>query len=488
MPIANCIDAYKADHRRQYPDNSELVFSNWTPRSSRMFEIDYAVLFTLQAHIKRDLIGRWNNEFFKIDKNVAISRYRRRLKNAGINIDYTHMEQLHDLGYLPITIMALPEGTKVPIGVPMFIMWNTLPEFAWVVNYLETKLSSAVWHGCTSATTANWYREELDYWCQITGGNPDFVQFQGHDFSYRGLDEDAAMASGGGHLCSFVGTDTFPAIDYLEDFYFADSDTELVGCSVPATEHSVMCMGGNGEDEFETFRRLITEVYPSGIVSIVSDTWDYWKVVTEYLPRLKDEIMARDGTVTIRPDSGDPVKIIVGDPDAPVGSPEYKGSMECLWETFGGTVNEKGFRQIDSHINLIYGDSITRERARQICGGLAEKKIVPSMILGIGSFTYQYVTRDNLGFAMKATYGVVGGVGKELFKDPKTDNGMKKSAKGLLAVFRDENGKLYCKQSATWEEVFDCEFRIVFQDGMAYNEQSLAEIRELMAKNRRRVA
>jgi len=499
--IANSIDAYKADHRRQYPPGSQLVFSNWTPRKSREAEIDKVVLFSLQAHIKRDLIERWNNEFFQRPKKKVIKRYQRTMNGAGINITYDHMEALHDLGYLPIKIMALPEGTLVPIGCPMFVMWNTHEDFAWIVNYLETKLSNAVWLGCTSATTANWYRRELDKWITKTGGNMEFVQWQGHDFSYRGMaGEEAAEASGAGHALSFTGSDTFPAADYLEAYYGADRTKELIIGSVAATEHSVMCMGGgkrydlitldlneeaeDGEEEFQTFKRLITEVYPNGIVSIVSDTWDYWKVITEYLPRLKDIIMAREGTVTIRPDSGDPVKIIVGDPDAPVGSPEYKGSIECLWEIFGGVVNDDGYKMLDSHINLIYGDSITRQRCREICAGLEARGFVPSMILGIGSYTYQYVTRDTFGFAMKATFGVVNGVEKLLFKDPKTDSGMKKSHKGLLAVFRDENGDLYCKQEATWEDVMNCEFVEVFCDSQMGREYTLAEVRAILRAGR----
>jgi nicotinamide phosphoribosyltransferase len=286
---------------------------------------------------------------------------------------------------------------------------------------------------------------------------------------------EGAVLSGAGHLLSFTGTDTVPAIDFLEQYYGADSDKELIGGSVPATEHSVMCMGTQ-ESELETYRRLITEVYPAGIVSIVSDTWDYWKVWTEIIPALKEDILNREGTLTIRPDSGDPVKIICGDPLAPVGSPEHKGSFELAWEIFGGTVTEQGYKQLDSHINLIYGDSITYERCKAIVEALMNKGFVPSMIFGIGSFTYQYNTRDTFGFAMKATYGEVNGEPREIFKDPKTDSGTKKSAKGLLAVFV-ENGEFVLKQQATWTDVKGCAFKRVFSNGKILNEPTLSEIR-----------
>ena len=471
------IDFYKADHRSQYPAGTTTVFSNWTPRGSRIDGIDKVVFFGLQYFVKEYLIDRWQRDFFDRPKTEVLERYARRMRNAGIDIEVDHIAALHDLGYLPLEIMALPEGSSVPLGVPMFVMWNTNPEFFWITNYLETSLSSIVWGPSTSATIARKYRRILDHWAATTGGDPAFVDWQGHDFSYRGMyGTEAAVLSGAGHLVSFAGTDTVPAIDFVEDFYRANSDNELVGGSVPATEHSVMCMGTK-DDEIETFRRLVNELYPTGIVSIVSDTWDYWKVWTEYLPKLRDEIMGRDGTVTIRPDSGDPVKILVGDPDAPVGSPAYKGSYELAWEVFGGTINEKGFKVLDPHINLIYGDSITLERCEAICAGVAAKGFVPVNVFGIGSFTYQYNTRDTFGFAMKATAGVVNGELREIFKDPATDDGTKRSARGLLAVFATDDGSFALEQRTTWERVRNCAFESVFVDGRLTRDETLADIR-----------
>jgi len=471
------IDFYKADHRRQYPKGTELVFSNWTPRSSRIDGLDKVVLFGLQYYIKEYLITRWQRDFFDKPKVEVVARYQRRMHNAGIAIDVDHIEALHDLGYLPLDIRALPEGTEVPIGVPMFVMWNTEPEFFWLTNYLETSMSSIVWGPCTSATLALRYRRILEHWVAETGGDAEFVNWQGHDFSYRGMyGTEAAMLSGAGHLLSFTGTDTVPAIDFLEDFYGADSDQEIVGGSVPATEHSVMCMGTK-DAEIETFHRLIADLYPDGIVSIVADTWDYWKVWTEYLPALRNEIMARNGTVTIRPDSGDPVKILVGDPEAERGTPEYRGSVELAWEIFGGTVNAKGYKVVDPHINLLYGDSITPERCEAICGGLAAKGFVPTNLFGIGSYTYQYNTRDTFGFAMKATAGIVDGELREIYKDPKTDSGTKKSARGLLAVSRGSDGELVLEQATTWDRVKDCEFEPVFRNGRLLRDDTLSTIR-----------
>ena len=267
----------------------------------------------------------------------------------------------------------------------------------------------------------------------------EFVQWQGHDFSFRGMSSlESALLSGMGHLLSFTGTDSIPAIDGLEQYYNANAEEELIGGSVAATEHSVMCSGSK-DGELETFKRLITEVYPNGIVSIVSDTWDLWKVCTEYLAELKEIVLQRNGKVVIRPDSGDPVKIICGDADGATDA-ERKGVVELLWDIFGGTTTDKGYKLLDSHIGAIYGDSINLERAEAICEGLKQKGFASQLVFGIGSYTYQYNTRDTFGLAMKATYVEINNEGLEIFKNPITDDGTKKSATGLLQV-KKENGK-----------------------------------------------
>ncbi len=514
-------DGYKCDHRRQYPENSVLVFSNMTARGSRVKDLNHVVFFGLQAFIKRHLIDDWQRNFFDRDVEEVVARYNRRLVNyLGPNsIGDQHIRDLHALGYLPLEIWALPEGSAVNLRVPMFVMYNTDARFYWLTNAIETIISASLWLPCTSATTALMYRKILNSWATKTAPElGEFVQWQGHDFSFRGHSSyESAVLSGAAHLLAFSGTDTVPAIDFLEDYYGADSDKELVGGSVSATEHSVMCMGGV-DDELGTFKRIINELYPNGIVSIVSDTWDFWNVVNPnggIVATLKDDILARDGKVVIRPDSGDPVKIVTGYlPDEyevrdgkyyifdivshKNGSPtpytkeitelEAKGMIVCLWEIFGGTQTSTGYKQLDSHIGAIYGDSITLQRAEQICERLAAKGFASTnVVYGIGSFTYQgaitsdaIVTRDTHGFAVKSTYGeiMVDGqrVGVEIFKDPKTDDGLKKSAKGLTAVYETEDGFELVDQ-ATWDQVHNCAFVKVFSDGVNTHEWNLAEIR-----------
>ena len=485
MNPLTAIDFYKTDHRRQYPEGTTEVYANFTPRSSRLANVladsydNKVVFFGLHYFVQDFLINSWNEHFFNQPKEKVVAAYKRRMDFSlgKDSIDVSHIAALHDLGYLPLKIKALPEGTRSPIGVPVLTIVNTHPDFFWLTNYIETIISCYLWKPTTSATIAFEYKRLLTNYAKKTGSPVDFTQFQAHDFSFRGMSsfQDAAI-SGAAHLTSFWGTDSVPAIDLAETYYGANAENEMIGCSVPATEHSVMCMGME-DGELATFRRLINELYPSGIVSVVSDTWDFWKVVTEYTVELKDEILRRDGKLVIRPDSGDPVKIVAGDTDAPKGTPEYKGAIECLWDVFGGTVTDKGYKMLDSHIGLIYGDSITLERANNILKTLEAKGFASAnVVFGVGSFTYQYVTRDNFGFAMKATSGVVNGQRRDIFKDPKTDSGTKKSAKGLLRVEKEGN-TLVLHDQQTVDQENQGLLKTVFVDGKLVNPVSLAEVR-----------
>lgn len=520
-------DFYKFSHRKQFPTGTTLVYSNFTPRSNNHSNIpsnnDKIVFFGLQFYIKEFLQETFNEGFFNLPKEKAVAQYKRRCDTSlGVDsIPVDHIEALHDLGYLPIEINALPEGTSVSYKVPCLTIHNTHPDFFWLTNYLETSLSAYLWKMCTSATTAKWYKDLFVEYALKTVGDLGFIPFQGHDFSMRGMSgvQDAAM-SGAGHLLSFAGTDTVPAIDLLENYYNADATKELVGCSVPASEHAVMCMGTK-EGELDTYKRFITELYPSGIVSIVSDTYDFFGVLTEFMPKLKDDIMKRDGKVVIRPDSGNPADIICGHHieevedlgyysiaklhhidvvkcngkyykatvvegdfyddivTQEISEAEAKGAIETLYEVFGGTISEQGYKVLDSHIGLIYGDSITPEIARDILERLEVKGFASTnVVLGIGSYTYQYATRDTHGFAMKATYGIVNGEGREIFKDPKTDSGTKKSAKGLMKVV---DGKLI-DQLKEFSDIYNGDMKTVFKDGTLLIDESLQQIRDRLCK------
>lgn len=476
-------DFYKISHREQYPQNTEEVYSTWTPRASRLEGVTEVVNYGLQGFIQEYLIDFFNEHFFDRPKAEIVAEYSRIIKHTlGVPNPHTaHIEYLHDLGFLPLEIKALPEGTRVPLRVPMATIRSTDENCFWLTNYVESLASCELWKPMTSATIANEYRKLLEEFAMLTVGDIGAVQFQGHDFSMRGMSglHDAAV-SGSGHLLSFVGTDTIPAIMYLEEFYGANVEKELVGTSIPATEHSVQCSYG---DDYEYIKRMITEIYPNGFVSIVSDGYDFWNVIGNVLPALKDTIMARSGgpvgdRVVIRPDSGDPVKIICGDPEGKTEL-ERKGAVEALWDIFGGSVSVKGYKILDSHIGLIYGDAITRDRAREICKQLMAKGFASiNAVFGIGSFTYQYNTRDTFGFAMKATNVIINKVKTAIFKAPKTDDGTKNSLKGYAQVVR-ENGVLVAQDSTTGYSGEDL-LKVVFLNGDLLRQESLQQIRNTL--------
>lgn len=493
-------DVYKEFHRHAYHPEVSKVYANFVSRSGKYSntETDFTVHVGLQGFIKDFLINEWQQNFFNLDEDVAVFQHGRILSAMlGQKVDTNYLRDLHRLGYLPLRIKSLPEGTFVPYQVSPVTIENTVEGFQWLTNMIETAFSTDLWYTQTAATTSVAYYATFLKYARMTGLDESFVQFQGHDFSARGLAGRGAWTLAGfGHLASgFVGTDTIPAVIAAENYYNANVDTELVGCSVPATEHSVTC---SWQEEGEVaFYRYLMNMVPTGILSLVFDTWDFWNGVTNILPELKDEIMSRDGTIVVRPDSGDPVKILTGYFDEEIDYSEHdnntrfckvtgnqlsdvevKGLIECLWETFGGTITAKGYKLLSDKIGAIYGDSITLERQEQILSRLAVKGFASKVVLGIGSYTYQYVTRDTHGSAIKATNVFKNDKDVAICKEPKTDLG-KKSAKGLLRVERVD-GKLVQYDQQTREQEQQGLLEVVFEDGVLVKETSLSEIRKLV--------
>jgi nicotinamide phosphoribosyltransferase len=470
-------DFYKISHRDQYPSDTEQVWSNWTPRSSRVAGTTDVVHFGLQYFLKHYLGEVFQSEFFGSPLAEVISEYRELITaTLGVADPKTdHIEALHKLGHLPLKIYSLPEGSSVPLGVPAMVVTNTIDEFFWLPNFLETILSNTLWKPSTSATTAQRFRRVFEKRAKEYGHTDlSFIDWQGHDFSFRGMSgvEDAIL-SGMGHLTSFSGTDTIPAIVAANKYYRAG-----LGCggSVPATEHSVMCAGGQ-DGEFETFERLITKTYPSGVVSVVSDTWDLWTVLTNYVPRLKNQILGREGKVVIRPDSGNPEKILCGDPFSSV--PRVSdGVLRLLRKALGsanGMINGAG---------AIYGDSITVDVADKILDRtINEIGLSPfNVVFGIGSFAYEYVTRDTHNFAMKATAVRRSGKVIPIFKNPVTDTSHKKSHKGIPAVYRTEASTetkpvYYVSEGSDPSALDNCAFEVVYENGKLFVDNDFQTIR-----------
>lgn len=511
LRAASVTDGYKVGHGAMYADGTTKVYSNLTPRSDKIYRrnctefYDGNLVFVGAQGAVQEIKELWDDSFFSQPKEKVIGKYAERMAiYLGGEVAATQqLAELHDLGYLPLEFKALPEGSVVPMGVPVITVTNTVPSAFWLVNYLETVISNLTWKTATNATIAREYKKICQHFAALTGVDDFTVSIQCHDFSERGMSgpEDAARA-GFAHITSFIGTDTLPAMDYAEDYYDAEG---LIAISVPATEHAVATnniLSIEQDFKFVTLvsherirldaeqafmEDLITRKFPKGIVSYVADSFDFWSVLTDILPNLKDVILSREsnglapGKLVIRPDSGDPVLVVCGDPEAEVGSAEYKGAIEVLWEIFGGTTTAKGYKLLDSHIGLIYGDSITTKRALEILTRLEQKGFASgNVVFGVGSYTYQCNTRDTFGFAVKATYSVVNGNPVNIFKDPKTDS-KKKSAKGLLKVEKDENSKFVLSDQVSNSEEKEGLLQTIFKDGELLNRVTLDTIRSRLS-------
>lgn len=313
VPAVLLCDFYKISHRAAFPTNTTRLYATLTPRSDKYLkENSGVVVFGVQAFVLKYLIKYFNENFFWKSLNDVVNEYKAVVSSSlGLSfdeVDVDHIKELHELGYLPIEVKAIAEGTVVPIQTPILTVENTHDSFFWLPNYLETLLSAELWLPCTSATSSFHLRKMLNSFAQKTSDNINAVEFQAHDFSMRGMSSlESAMASGAAHLLSFSGTDCVPAIPYLQKYYGASKDDFIAG-SIPATEHSVMCANTPADterDEYENVKRIITEIYPTGLVSVVADTYDFWKFVTQTLSELKEDIMNRDGKVVIRPDCYD---------------------------------------------------------------------------------------------------------------------------------------------------------------------------------------
>ena len=476
------IDFYKAVHAEMLPRDITKSVSYFTPRMSRVKMWDKVVMFGLQGFIKTYLIEYFNKEFFGRPFADVMAEYRRimdaTLGEAAYKIE--KVEKLHKLGYLPIEIVSLPEGARVPMHVPMFGITNTHPDFAWLPQSLESLISAESWHPMIAATVGYTYRQIVNKYYDLTcDDNISRARALGA-FDFRGEEcTESAIKAGAGWCLSFLNTATVPTIPYLEQNYNCNCENEPVAFGSPSTEHSVMCSNYAVDGDEETLiRRLLTEIYPNTSFSCVLDSYDYWNVIDNILPKLKTEIMTHNGCMLMRGDSGDCVGVVTQ-------------TVFKLWEYFGGTINSKGYKVLDPHVKAIYGDSITIQRCEKIYEILEENGFACSnVVLGVGSFSFQCVeedgilkpfTRDTFSSCIKATYCEIDGKPYPIFKNPK-DGGFKKSQKGCCVVYRKGDGAIY-KDGYTWNETslnLLNELRPVFKDGKMLTEQSLTEIRNFL--------
>lgn len=472
------IDFYKAVHAEMLPKGITKSVSYFTPRMTRVKRWDKVVMFGLQGFIKTYLIDYFNEEFFNKPFDEVIANYKRIMDaSLGVNVyGIKKIEELHKLGYLPIKIVALPEGTLVPMHVPMFGITNTHSDFAWLPQALESLISAESWHPMLAATVGYTYRQIVNKYYDLTCDDDVPKSKALGAFDFRGEEcTESAIKAGAGWCMSFLNTATVPVVPYLEEMYNCDCTKEPVAFGSPSTEHSVMCSNYAVDgDEITLLRRLLTEIYPNNSFSAVLDSYDYWNIIDNVLPELKPEIIAHNGCMLMRGDSGDCVEVVTK-------------TVFKLWDIFGGTVNSKGYKVLDPHVKAIYGDSITVQRCEQIYEILMQNGFACSNVaLGVGSFSFQCIeedgilkpfTRDTFSSCIKATYCEINGKSVPIFKNPK-EGGFKKSQKGCCIV----NSDLTFTDGHTWAEAYNENNMLqpIFSDGKMIKEYSLSEVRNTL--------
>lgn len=475
-PLLLC-DFYKTVHAEMLNPGMTKSVSYFTPRMSRVEQWDKVVMFGLQAFCKTYLVDYFKENFFDKSEDEVITEYKRVLDNSlGEGVyDIGKIVNLHKLGYLPIEIIALPEGSMVPMKVPMFGITNTHDDFAWLPQALESLISAELWYPMICATVGKTYRDIVNEYYDLTCDNDIPRRKALGSFDFRGdMGLDAALKAGSGWCLSFVNTATVPAVPYLEQMYNCDCSKEEVAFGAVSSEHFVMCSNYAVDGDEETFlRKMLTELYPHTSFSCVLDSYDYWNVIDNILPKLHDEILAHDGCMLMRGDSGDCVEVVTK-------------TVFKLWEQFGGTINTKGYKVLDPHVKAIYGDSITVQRAQKIYQILMENGFAAQNVsLGVGSFSMHCIeengelkpfTRDTFSSCIKACYAEVNGEEYPIFKNPK-EGGFKKSQKGLCFVF-EEYGELKYTDGYVRSTIPDGNLlQPIYRDGKMLKEYSLQEIR-----------
>lgn len=409
-------DSYKVSHHKQYPPEIQKVYSYLESRGGKF---DATVFFGLQIFLKKYLEGQVVTKE-KIDEAEALFKQHFGSDKLFNRIGWEYILKKYD-GRLPVIIKAVPEGTLVPTHNVLMTVENSDIEVPWLTNYLETLLVQ-VWYPTTVATLSYNMHKLISEYLEATG-DPSLVNFKLHDFGFRGVSSvESAGMGGAAHLVNFMGTDTLAAITTAQKYYKAG----MPGFSIPAAEHSTICSWGKAK-EVDAFRNMLQQ-YPSGLVAVVSDSYDIFNACKNLWGKeLKKLVLKRNGTLVIRPDSGDPQTVVVE-------------VLNILKEAFGGEVNSKGYFVLDSHVRVIQGDGINFESTREILEAMKQAGFSSDNIaFGMGGKLLQGVDRDTQKFAFKCSQVVVDSIPKDVFKSPITDPG-KNSKKGVLKLIQ-RNGE-----------------------------------------------
>jgi len=440
-------DSYKATHWKQYPKNTETVYSYFESRGGLFDEV---VFFGLQYYLKKYLEGCVVTQAHveEADRFFSMHFGDRDLFNRS---DWEYIVNEYD-GCLPVSIKAVPEGSVIPTGNVLMTVENTDPRCYWLTNYLETLLVQ-VWYGCTVATQSRKMKQVIATYLEVTGTPGADLKL--HDFGFRGVSSvETAGVGGAAHLVNFRGTDNLEGVVVAHDYY----NEEMAGFSIPANEHSTITSWLFEEDAMEN---MLTQ-YPTGPVSCVSDSYNIYKACREYWGEsLKQQVLERDGTLVIRPDSGDPVYVITS-------------ILHTLYEKFGGRINEKGYRVLDDHVRIIQGDGVD---LNMICKILDAVQTIgfsaDNIVFGSGGGLLQKLNRDTQKFAFKCSAAKVDGAWRDVYKTPITDSG-KNSKRGQLKLVK-EDGEYRTKKLDSFgvDQLVE-----VFRDGELLEDWSLSEIRK----------
>lgn len=444
-------DSYKITHWKQYPPGTEKVYSYFESRGGKF---DSTVFFGLQYLLKKYLEGQ---RIFLSDILDAQEFWQAHFGQDLFNIEgWMHILDEHD-GRLPVSIKAVPEGTSVPTRNVLLTIENTDPAVPWLTNILETLLVQ-VWYPMTVATLSQEMKKLILGHLAKTG-TPEQIDFKLHDFGFRGVSSvQSASAGGGAHLVNFLGTDTARGIRFAMRYYGA----KMCGFSIPASEHSTITSWGR-EHEADAFENMLSQ-YPEGLVACVSDSFDIYKACDMWGTQFKEKIMGRQGTLIVRPDSGDPPTVVVK-------------VLERLSKHFGYTTNEKGFKVLPEQIRVIQGDGIDYAMTGQILEAMAIKGwSADNIAFGMGGALLQKLDRDTQKCAFKCSAVTVNGEDREVFKDPVTDKGKASKAGRLKLVLQD--GKYKTVKDS--EEGEDCLVE-VFRDGEILKTYDFQEVRAIAA-------
>ena len=450
-------DSYKVSHFKQYPPGTRRVYSYFESRSGSTFP--EVCFFGLRYFLERYLAG----EVVTVEKiDEAESLFRQHFGGDVFNrAGWMHIVEKHG-GRLPIVIKAVPEGTIVPESNVLMTVENTDDEAYWLTNWLETLLVQ-VWYPSTVATQSRAMKQVLLRFLSETG-NPNLIGFKLHDFGFRGVTcpEQAALG-GAAHLVNFQGTDTIPGLLLARQFY----GCEMAGFSIPAAEHSTITSWGE-EHELDAMRNMLTQ-YPTGLVACVSDSFDIFRACSEYWGReLKDAVLARDGVLVVRPDSGDPPTVVVE-------------VLRRLGEAFGTTTNSLGFKVLHPKVRVIQGDGIDFAMLGHILSAVKDAGWSADIIaFGSGGGLLQKLNRDTQRFAFKCSSVVVGDEERDVFKRPVTDGG-KKSKAGRLKLIRAADGHLQTVRENE-EPTSSSLLQTVFENGRVIRQDSFAEIQSRAAE------